>query len=197
MLSLNLLTPERKKIFYWTTLTKKAIFWGVKMLSILFIFSFCFLVFNLYLDYQINILDQNIASFENTKKVKEMRQIEESSKKINKILDNIDNINENQIYWHDALVKFVDIIPDKAQIFSLEIGQEGKFTISGMAKTRQDLLFFEAKLKNSEEFKNVRLPLEDLIKKEDVDFQLAGEFLLNKFKTSEKIKLSPVETKIE
>lgn len=188
MLSLNLLTPERKEMFHWRMLTKSVIFWGIKILSILFAFSSFFLIINLYLDYQIRNLDQDIASYENTEKVKEIRQAEESSKKINEILVNINKISEDQIYWRDALKEFIGVIPANTQIFSMETGPAGKFAITGMAKTRKDLLVFEEKLKNAPGFKNIQLPLENLTKKDDVEFQFKGEFLLDKFKASEKIK---------
>lgn len=159
-------------------------------MSIFFVFSSLFLAINLYLDYQIGNLNKDIASYEDTEKVKEIRQAEAASKKINEVLTNINKISEEQIYWHDALGEFIGIIPANVQIFSMEIGLGGGFTIAGVAKTRKDLLFFEEKMKNAPEFKNIQLPLENLTKKDDVDFQFKGEFLLDKFKAVEKIKSS-------
>lgn len=190
MLSLNLLTPERKEMFYWRTLIKRVIHWGIKILLVLFIFSIHFLIINLYLDYQIGSLNKEIASYENTDKVKEIRQAEESSKKINEVLVNINKISEEQIYWQDVLDELVGIIPSNIQIFSMEIGLKGEFMISGMAKKRKDLLLFEEKLEGSSDFKNIQLPLENLTQKDDVNFQLKGDFLLDKFRAAEKIKSS-------
>lgn len=195
MLSLNLLTPERKDMYYWRMLAKSVIFWSIRILSILFIFSALFFIINLYLDYQISKMDREISTFENTEKVKKIKTAEEASKKINEILVNINKISEEQIYWSDALKEFIGIIPADVQIFSMDIGPGGKFTIAGMAKTRKDLLVFNEKLKNAPDFKNIQLPLESLTEKDDVKFQFNGEFLLDKFKASEKIKLQDIEEK--
>ncbi len=189
MLSLNLLPPERKEMFYWRALTKNVVSWGIKILSIFFVFSLFSLVINLSLDYQVGILDKSIASYENTENVKEVKKIEESSKRINEILININKISEEQIYWGDALTDFIGIIPDNIRIHSMNIGLGGKFVIDGTAKTRGDLLIFEEKMRNAPKFNNIQLPEENLIEKEDVDFQLKGEFLLDSFRAVEKIKL--------
>lgn len=197
MLSLNLLTPERKEMFHWRTRTKSVIFWGIRILSVLFVFSAHFVAINLYLNYEIGKLDKDIASYEDTEKVKEIRQAEESSKKINQTLISINRISEEQVYWSDALEEFIGIIPSNVQIFSIEIGLGGKFTIAGMAKSRKDLLYFEEKMKYTDEFKDIQLPMENLTKKDNVDFQFRGEFLLEKFTAAEKIKSSASIEEVE
>ncbi len=197
MLSLNLLTPERKEMFRWRTRTKSVVFWGIKILSILFVFSAHFIAINLYMGYEISKLDKDIASYENTEKVKEIRQTEESSKKINETLISINKISEEQVYWRDALEEFIGIIPANVQIFSMDIGLGGKFMVAGVAKSRKDLLYFGEKMKGSADFKNIQLPMENLTKKDDVDFQFKGDFLLDRFKGAEKIKSSASAEKIE
>lgn len=195
MLSLNLLTPERKEMLYWRNLSKRVIFWGIRISAILLIFSAHFIVINLYLNYHIGKLDREISYFEDTEKVKEIKLAEESSKKINETLISIEKISKEQIYWSDALEEFTGNIPANVQISSINIGLKGDFTIAGTAKTRKDLLFFEEKLKSSEGFKNIQLPLESLTENEDVDFQFKGEFSLDRFRASEKIKNLPNEEK--
>lgn len=188
MLSLNLLPPERKEAFYWRGLTKGIIFWGGRILTLLVFFSLNFLMINLYLINQISGLDQEISYNEGTDSIKQLRLLEKSSKEVNNTLTNIDKVGENQIYWDDALNEVARIVPPDVQIFSLEIALDGKFSIAGKARTRDQVLSLEDNLKKSAYFKDIQSPLDNLIDRNDVDFKFMGVFLTDKFKASEKVK---------
>lgn len=189
MISLNLLSPERKKMFYWRKNTKKVIAGGIKIICMLIFFSVPLLAINIYLVGKINALDAQIVSFENTANVRQLNSVEKSFKEINNIFIKVNKISEDQIYWSDVFDKLIKITPLNAQIFSLEIDPEGKFTFAGKAKTREDVLELGRRLKNSPDFKDIQTSLDNLTKRNDVDFKFSGNILLDNFKAKTKVRM--------
>lgn len=201
MISLNLLPQERKEIFHWRIYTKSAIFWGSKILGFLAIFCLLFLVINLYIKNKIAGLNNKISVFEQTKEMKQIEELGKSSQSINDALNKIDKISGNQIYWTEALAEIIKNIPSGVQIFSLEIApvganaetlaaEEGKFTISGKAKTRDEILALKKNLKLSANFKNIEFPLDNLVKRSEIEFKFTGDFILGNFKMKKKANLT-------
>lgn len=193
MISLNLLPRERKEMFIWRVRTKSVIFWGSKVLCLLVIFCVPFFVINFYLNTQIIELSGKVFASEQTKEVKQIELLENSSKSINDTLIKINRINENQIYWTNVLSEIIKNIPSDIQIFSLEVSPDstaggtlaaskGKFTLIGEAKTRDGILALKKNLKESPSFENIESPLDNLVKRNDVDFKFVGTFILENFK---------------
>jgi len=188
MISLNLLPPERKEAYHWRSLRKTAIFNSIIILSLLVYFCLPFIVINVYLYAKAKDLDQDIYSYEQKEKIKEINSIEKSARSINNTLVSIAKLSEDQVYWTNALEDVVNKIPSGIQIFSLEITPEGNFSLIGKAQTRDEILELEKNLKQSSNFKDIQFPFENLKKKTDVDFKFTGIFLLDNFKAKEKIK---------
>lgn len=199
MISLNLLPLERKEIFLWRARTKNIIFWGFKILFFLIILCAPFLIFRIYLMEKLYILNEKNSAYEQTKETKQIEELGKSSQSINILLENVNKISENKIYWTGVLGEISKNIPSGIQIFNMEITpsavdlkifspSEGKFSISGLAKTREDVLAMEKNLKSSSSFKNIESPLGNLTKRNDVDFRFTGIFILENFKAKEIIK---------
>lgn len=169
-------------------------------MAILIFFCAPFLALNIYLTARINKLDDKINSYKQTKEMKEVNLLEKSAKGINDILLNINKISENQIYWPDALEEIVKNIPAGVQIFSLEIvpvpaktetlaASDAGFVIIGRARTRNDILALEKNLKASSDFKGIQSPLDNLLKRTDVEFKFTGTFILENFKAKERVNI--------
>lgn len=86
----------------------------------------------------------------------------------------VKNIQNNYIVWTDFLIEFSKLIPNGTTINSIDVSAD-KILISGQAKDRQDLLDLEKNLKKSKLFTNVEVPLEDLLKKSDIDFNIKSD----------------------
>lgn len=188
VISLNLLPPERKESYRWRSLRKTAIFNSIIILSLLIYFCLPFIVINIYLYTKTKDLEQDIYSYEQKEKIKEINSIEKSARSINNTLVSISKINEDQVYWTSALENVVNKVPSGIQVFSLEVTPEGNFSLIGKAQTRDKILELEKNLKQSSNFKDIQFPFENLKKKTDVDFKFTGIFLLDNFKAKKRIK---------
>ncbi|MBU3925337.1 PilN domain-containing protein [Patescibacteria group bacterium] len=182
MISLNLLPPERKEIFRWRQYVKKTILNGIRLIFLLICFFVPLFAINIYLLGEINILDAQIDSYEKTENIHQLNSMEKSFKEINSALVKINKINEGQIYWISVFEKITTITPPNIQIFSLQIETDGGFVIVGNAKTREDVLEFGKRLKNSSDFSDIQTPLDNLIKSDDIDFKFMGKIILDNFK---------------
>lgn len=186
MISLNLLPPGRKIAFRWRSYVKKVISSGIKTTFLLACFSVPLFAVNIYLKGEIDAIKTKISSAENTESMKKIDSMEASFKQINNILLRVDKLSAEQISWIDVFKKMTDIIPYNVQIFSLQIGQDGSLTIIGKAKTREDVLEFGKRLKNSSDFSDIQTPLDNLIRSYDIDFKFTGNIKLDNFKLYEK-----------
>ena len=91
--------------------------------------------------------------------------------RFNKKLAAVENIQDSYIVWTDFFIEFSKLIPNEITINSIDV-DANKILISGQAKDRQSLLNLEAGLKKSNLFDNVEIPLENLLKKTDIDFNI-------------------------
>lgn len=182
MISLNLLPPERKEIFRWRQLTKKVIANGIKTVFLLICFSVPLFAINIYLSGEISVLATQINSYENTESMKQLSALEKSFKNINNALVKINKISAGQVNWSDVFEKITAIVPSNIQIFSLQIESNGSFVIIGNAKTREDVLEFGKRLKNSSDFSDIQTPLDNLTRSNDSDFKFSGKIMLDNFK---------------
>lgn len=182
MISLNLLPRERKEIFRWRQYTKKVISNGIKTIFLLICFSVPLGAINFYLAEEIKTLNVQNELSEKTESMRQLNSIEKSFKEINNAFVKINKISENQIYWGDVFSKIISSIPPNIQIFSLQVEPDGAFAITGNAKMREDVLELEKRFKNSADFTDIQTPLDNLIKREDINFKFSGNIILNNFK---------------
>lgn len=96
----------------------------------------------------------------------------------NKKLTAVENIQSKYIAWSDFLVEFSKIIPADVTINAIDIDAQ-IMSLSGQARDRQNLLEFEKNLKKSNIFENVKTPLEDLLKKTNIDFNIKADVKIN------------------
>lgn len=193
MISLNLLPPERKEVFRWRQYTKKIISGGIRIIFLLICFSTPLIAINIYLSGEINALDTQIRFSENTESMTKLNKMERSFKNINNALTKINKISSDQISWVDVFEKIMLITPANIRIYSLEIQPSGGFTIIGNAETREDVLEFGKRLKNSLDFSDIQTPLDNLIKSNNIDFKFSGMIKLDNFKATSKTKTADIE----
>jgi Tfp pilus assembly protein PilN len=86
-------------------------------------------------------------------------------------------LNKNHSYF-DIINNIANKIPEKISIFRLKIDTENKtIEIKGRADQRDDLIELKERLKNDTLYKNIDFPLQNLLKKEDVDFSISAELV--------------------
>src|SRR3989338_8766534 len=103
----------------------------------------------------------------------------------NQRLRAVEKIQKKYIPWTNFIFSFVNLVPEDISIATLNLEAEAKneednntVTISGTAKTREKLLQFKANLENSALFSSIDIPLENLLKKEGVNFNIKAKFNL-------------------
>lgn len=92
-------------------------------------------------------------------------------KKFNQKLLTVEKIQNDYIAWTKFLIKFAVLVPDDITVQSVEISAL-KISISGTAKTRASLLLLKENFEQSELFTKVEVPLDNLLKKENINFHL-------------------------
>ncbi len=145
-------------------------------------FSVPLFLINIYLREEVNVINAKIASYENTEKINQLNLMEKSFTDINNELIRINKISQGQVYWNNVLEEIMAIIPQDIQIFSLQIEPDGGMTIIGNAKSREDVLVFGKKLKSSSNFSDIKTPLDNLTKSDDIEFKFSGKILLDNFR---------------
>ena len=186
MISLNLLPRERKEIFRWRQYTKKVILNGIKTIFLLICFFVPLFAVDIYLSGEINAINTQIDSYENMISTRQMNTMEKSFKQLNNTLIKINKISSEQIGWIGVFEEINSIIPSNIQIFSLQIEPNGSFTIIGNAKTREDVLEFGKRFKESSDFSDTLMPPDVFTKKEDINFNFKGNIIFNNFKIIKK-----------
>jgi|SRR3989344_7007595 len=85
------------------------------------------------------------------------------------------------IPWTDFLINFSELVPEDIVIYNVVINGN-KVSIKGLAVTRDSLLQLEESLNQSNVFENVDIPLENLLKRENIEFNLKADLILDQIK---------------
>lgn len=98
-------------------------------------------------------------------------------REFNKLVTSIDSVQKNYINWGEFIIDFTKIVPPGVAINKFNI-IEGKIFIKGFASTRNDLLEFKDAIEQSDLLSNPELPIDDLLKKDNVDFDLKANLII-------------------
>ncbi|MDD2807067.1 MAG: PilN domain-containing protein [Patescibacteria group bacterium] len=179
MIGLNLIPPEKKK-----EVRLMQLYVGIKNLIIsLLLLSIIVAVILLFVKMTLqNNFDKVVA--ETTLTTKYINTFNNDIKKFNQLLGTVDNIQKNYIPWSTFIAKFSKLIPPNITLQSINI-KDSKVLITGRAKTREDLLNLKNNLESSTFFSNSQIPLEDLLKKENINFSLKSDIDFEKIKSNE------------
>lgn len=89
-------------------------------------------------------------------------------------------LDKNHSYY-DVIKNIAGKIPDGVSIFRLKIDTKSKkIEIRGRAAMRDDLLELKKRLENDGLYENLNFPLQNLLKKESVDFSIDADLVLKK-----------------
>lgn len=97
----------------------------------------------------------------------------------NERLNGVKKIQGEYISWSKFISDFAKLVPTDIIVSNLVLSiseKDGnKIIISGLAKDREKLLNFKDNLEDSSLFDNVNVPLENLLKKEEINFSLKAD----------------------
>lgn len=103
--------------------------------------------------------------------IAKLKGYDEEFSMINKQVDEIIKIKNDQLYWSDVLMKINESVSDSIEISSLATKNYSVF-LAGKADNRESLIDFKNKLEREGCFSNINLPLSNLVSKENIVFQI-------------------------
>jgi len=179
MITLNLIPPEKKK-----SLRVTSILLIIKHNLIMLFFVIAFSAFVLLLGKA--AIDEHFTNVvsQSTLTTKYARIFNYEIKDFNNKVDAAVEIQNKNIPWVIFFSDLAKQIPDGVKITYLEI-KDGNIAINGNAKTRNDLIQFKKNLENFKILTNVTIPLESMLKKENIDFNVKAKYENVKLKNYE------------
>ena len=172
MLKLNIISRELKKQININDLyqrLKKIYIILILLLAVYisFIFAAKFLL-NMHLDKTIQQAGQITKSTENYNK---------TVKDINNQLNYVAEIQTNDIRWSKLIALLGQSTNPSMKIYQLDISKDSKLIkINGFSRTRDALLKFKDNLEKSNYFSQIDFPLQNILQKENINFEINLKF---------------------
>lgn len=100
----------------------------------------------------------------------ETKSITTDIKSINDYLKRIDGLGQRFVPWSRVLEELTRAMPEGIRLTQIRVEKDGKITLSGVARDRQDVLTLQSRLGQSPTFKDVKAPLSNILQQKDVNF---------------------------
>ena len=182
MIKLNLLSSQEKEEIRWEKINRILIINGTVIIAELVIFIVLFLAMDFYLSREFSKIDNLVVQKQQEAEVKEIGELKIKTQSFNERLNLVDEIQNQQISWTKILEKLSLITPESVQIISLDISPKNNetdvinseqylFNLVGHAKTRENMLEFENRLKDSDYFSNLESNRSNYLESYNVNFR--------------------------
>ena len=114
-----------------------------------------------------------LADLEKGPKTEEIASLEDEAKNFNSQVEAIYKVKDKKIYFSPAFNLLSRSLVPGVILRGLEITQDGKISLAGIAARRDDVLALVDNLKKVKEFSDVSLPASSLKEKENLNFTLS------------------------
>lgn len=198
MIKINLISGEDKQSVKWEKINKTVISYSLKVIIIQFIFAVIFISALIYLNYQKERAEGELALVESTKETLEIKKMESTLKEYDKSLKVVTKIHNNHIRWVETMDYFSSLVPKGIKINSIRFKpfeiisknkdkssakveyDENKYVlrVEGDALKREDLVAFEKNLNDAKVFKMIETESPDYVKyvkSENINFNFNFE----------------------
>jgi len=166
MITLNLLPPLKKQ-----GLQLKQLYEMIKNLITLILFITILVGIILLLSRMALQNHFNKIVEQTTLTTSYVRLVNKDIKEFNQYIKNIEKIQKDYASWLNFFAAFSKLLPADVGIKNLTIN-ENKILINGLAENRAKLLELKKNIEESNLFSEVTIPLENLLKKEKIDFDI-------------------------
>jgi len=174
MIKINLLPPAEKKQLELANFIRLAASFGIWISVSLIIFVL--LLVSAYGSLVILLKDQNrlIEIRRADRKTQRLVEIEGTIEKVNNQLIDINLKQKELIVWTPALEELSEITPNGIYLDNFAYQASlNRINITGLANTRDTLLFFQKQLEDSPYFVEIDAPLSNLIKQTNINFSFS------------------------
>lgn len=169
----NLLPPKQKSEIRFERTQSFIIMGIVSVFIVTFSIIALFFGMEILVENKLKIIQDQVMAKEEQIEKEKVGKLETDIKDLNRYLKRLDGIQKGHLYWSDILKNLIELVPGGVKIASLSANQEDRrIEIQGNANTRDQLLNFEENLRNSKIFEGVESPLSNIVKKENVDFEI-------------------------
>ena len=96
---------------------------------------------------------------------------------IDGFLHRVADVQSGFIIWSDVFENISVIIPEGVVLSSVQLNNDNKIFIRGIAATRDDVLTFQSKLDDLPFFSEINAPLSNILKKTDVNFDFETSYV--------------------
>lgn len=168
---LDLIPGDRKEEIKRRKTFRKIFRQGLRFLFPVIFFIAILLAINLNLKIQLGSLDKTYSLEQSQEKYKELKLYEDKFREINARSLLISKFQEEHMHWSHIFSQLSNLVPEGVFVRVLTT-KDYQISLAGKAKTREDLLAFQEKIKSSPCFTEINVPLSNLVSKENVDFQI-------------------------
>jgi len=178
MITLNLAPPDKKKELRLALLHVMIKNLIILVLFITVVSAIILLAAKATLQNQFNeIVDQTTLTTRNS------NVFDREIKSFNNLIDDIRKIQVEHIPWTVFFAELSSLIPANVVLHSLIMNGDN-IEMSGFAGTRQDLLNFQSNIENSSFFVSINVPLENLLQRIDITFNIKGKINPNQIRNA-------------
>lgn len=170
-IKLNLISGEKKSEIGESKKLKIILEWSLEIYLILAIFFFLLVSLSYVIKTNLNLISRNYGVKSEDYKYAELEQYETKLKAVNSRVLSLEAIQKNQLYWSKIFSK-LDLILTPEVILNNFSNKNHVIFLVGKTKTRDDLVALKERLEKESCFSDVKLPLSNLVAKENVDFQI-------------------------
>lgn len=170
-IKLNLLSISRKEAIKESKKMRSILKWGIEIFGILLVLFILLLNNNYILKTDLSLSSSNQENNEVNSKYAEIEKYNTEIKQVNSKITDIESIQKGQIYWSKLFLKLNSILTSEITLSNFSNKDFTVFLV-GKAKTREALVSLKDRLEKEECFSGVKLPLSNLVSKDNVDFQI-------------------------
>jgi Tfp pilus assembly protein PilN len=168
---IDLLPEERKEEIKKKKMFKMAISQEIRFLFPVVVFIIFLAVTGINLKIQLEGIAEMTDKSYGEQGYKKIAEFEKKFKEINAKTAAEAGFQQSHLIWSNTFSELSNIMPAGLYLEKLST-KDYLMTISGKAKTRNDLLAFQEKLKESPCFANTDVPLSNLVSRENVEFEI-------------------------
>jgi len=170
-IKLNLLPKIKEKKIRNKKILKFIIFQEVLIIIVTLFFFGLIKGLNAVSILQMRGIEQEISNSDNRDEYRQIKKYEENIKSAKEKVNFISLIQKSESDWLVVFSKLSEIIDEDIVLESIN-GNGFLVTIKGVAKDRDSLIRVKKSFEEDSCFKDINIPLNDIVLKNDIDFEL-------------------------
>ncbi len=171
MIKLNLLPSVNKEKLELANLKRLTFSLMTRIFVILLVFTFVLTSIFFYISMLVRYQEQLIENRQEDVKMQELLEMERKVSIANRKISRVDEKQNRSVYWTEIMKELTRLVPFDIYLtgFNYE-SKKNEIRLSGWAPTRDKFLSFQETLKESSLFDEVEVPLSNLLKQENINF---------------------------